>query len=325
MPRYLYFVRNLATFVVVFLLLHKVVATAHEHFVLSQSLIMRNESQFQALDSSPNFIVLGDSHAAMAVDSRLLDNSFNWATFGEHYIQTYYKVSYLVEEKNWTEIVLILPLDPYSFSSGRTDQFFQHYYWKNYLNYGEIGYFKSDLSFMKYRFAGEFNYIAGIDEAINSWHLWRYPEQQRPLYNGFVAEHKNFATVPNQEQIGQTRAAYHLGEKEAVDADLKAYFVRLLQLAEKHDIQLVFVQYPLTSAYNNGVNQFIDQVQFKENITTIIVQETDRDLIILDYRDLFIAQEELFNDIDHLNAHGAAKLTEQLIIDLTEHNLISPP
>jgi hypothetical protein len=60
--------------------------------IVEKTLLMKKEQQFNEYNDTLKYLCLGDSRIQNAVDTRILENCFNFSTANESYIQTYYNV-----------------------------------------------------------------------------------------------------------------------------------------------------------------------------------------------------------------------------------------
>jgi len=285
-----------------FLLLHWTVNFLYTEVVLSHSLVYRVEEQFQQNKEDLSVVFLGDSHPRNSVNPTYMEHAFNFATGGENYIQTYYKLRYYLEEERLDIKTVVLPLDLHSFSGKRSDEFRDNNYWQKYLNYWEIAQVKNgNFQILNFWLDGEMAYWHGADETESF--LVNF---QVEMEKGFVPRGQIIKSAEGKYIGGmaKARARGQLSRKRVIDEAIVYYFKELLKLCTRNGIQVVFVRYPVTREYYSVAIKIVPIEEYYNELTGIIEEFIDSP-IILDFHDKYWDQPNFFGDVDHLNIYGA--------------------
>lgn len=267
---------------------------------------------FESQQGSVSIVFLGDSHVANAVYSPYIPGAYNFAFNGESPIESYYKLKHYLD-KGWRPDTVVLQFDVHTFSGYRTDRFRDPAFWKQYLNYWELGLVKGrPQTYLKLWLIGEFAYIGSLDEAV---YLFLHPPFKRELEAGFTGR-KRVLTSNSQAAIlkeAATRTEKHFEGNVPLDPDILNYFLRTLDLLESYDIEVVLIRYPVTTWYIDEVNALFSIEEYYQKIDEAI-QAQGYQVKILDYHDLFWGQDDLFFDTDHLNGEGAKLFTSKYLL-----------
>ena len=99
------------------------------------------------------------------------------------------------------------------------------------------------------------------------------------------------------------------------------YFIKTLQLLNKHKIPIVVIKYPLSSVYDDALSSYaVKKEEFYKKVSAII-EKVYPTYVTLDYRGLFFNHAEYFGDADHLNYCGARVLSGQIFKDMQKYAL----
>ena len=97
-------------FIALFAILHLGLSQAYYRTVAAHASVAAVDAEFRTLMDEINILILGDSHPRNDVHPKLItDQTFNFASQGENYIQTYYKLRYFIEDENLDLDMVILP------------------------------------------------------------------------------------------------------------------------------------------------------------------------------------------------------------------------
>ena len=100
------------------------------------SLVLRDKAFYQ-LTSPIKILVVGDSHNMKIFKTDMSQSIFNFATGGENYMQTYYKLSKAFQQNNQIKTIII-PLNINSFAKNNFSEKTYLYYWNDYIDYIEL-------------------------------------------------------------------------------------------------------------------------------------------------------------------------------------------
>lgn len=307
-------------FTVVFLILNSLCNELYYQLVTSKTDIASVDRDFRKWAGDTDILVLGDSRPRTSVHTGILEDSYIYAFQGENYIQTYYKLRYFLEKEELDFKLIILQIDPLSFSPYRTNRIGDHSFWKRYIDYIELGQIKGDLpTYLLYRLEGEFAYLGGIDATLE--YIRSYPVNLQ-IERGFHGVERILTERDQSKlhQLAKHRAELYFAGRDYLDEDLLAFFLRTLDLCQQHNIPVVLVRYPTTQIYYTEVAALIRVDLLYAEIYTSL--DSYADIPVLDYHDLFWGHPELFSDPYHLNVTGATQFTTALRNDLVELGLL---
>jgi hypothetical protein len=273
------------------------------------------DRQFAEYDGRLSYLTMGNSHNC--INTYILENSFNYGSPGESYIQTYYKLKYILEKSGRKPSVLLLQSDISSFGPVISDRYEYNAYWIKYIDFFELARIKKNNDVMLNWLEGHFFSYAGNYKDVKLSIVYRIKFKNFFMHNGYRPrrEYKNFADEPDRQKVAWDKARRVLSEEVHFDPDIKIYFEKILQLCQDHDVKVVLIRFPEAWEY------------FEEQAAIVPVDKLYGEVEelasgfgiyngILDYHDLFFEHPEYFFDADHLNGKGADLLSERLAADL---------
>jgi len=308
-------INRILLFITGLIIINQICNLIYTEVVLSQSLLYQGEEQFQQVKQDVTILVMGDSHTEYSVNPTYMESAFNFSSSGEHYIQSFYKLRYYLEGEGLNFKTVVLPLDMHSFSGYRTDEIINNDYWRKYVDYFELAQEKEEFwTVISFRLEGELAYWHGADETKNF-----LSKKGKKLNGGFLTKKKSIRKKKPQKivNLAKSRVRSHLGKEIYFNEVLLKYFKRLLELVKKHEINVVFIRYPVTREYFQAAKKYIPEEQYYSNLKAII-EDYFQNPAILDYHDLYWDQLNFFNDVDHLNMYGAEDFSPILWQDLID-------
>jgi hypothetical protein len=304
--------------------------------MVSERQIVRCQKQFDAFEGHPSVLAIGDSHLQRGFDVRVAgERTFCYTSPGENWMQTYYKLRWVLDSGRTVERV-VLSADPHSFSSISTARAFDAYYWARFVDPVEVGRRRGSVSktvgyHMKGRlwpWAGEFGLL---DDFLELRQKRREGDDDTPeMLRGFVVDPRDFTRydVAKRRRKAELRAAGHLKGADYMDEEMLHYFAETLKLCAELDIPVTVVRMPVTRAYYEACERTVADWQHPDGkagsldrlyeAVAEIIAAVDGDIELRDYHDLFFDEDALYSDPDHLNARGAAKFMDVLMRDLSE-------
>jgi len=261
------------------------------------SIVQKKETEFfNEAENHIDILFLGDSHVN-SVQEHLIPTALKFDSFGESYIQSYYKLKYLIADMDITIDNLILPFDLHSFSSFRSDRIINDIYWSKYVNYFELAEIKKNRKYIiKWTIANFCAYVGKGDEILE------YLQKVR----GFPSLRKK------QNENVSSRISYHLKNRDTIDQDILFYFKKILHLCSENNINIVFVKYPVSKQYLVNSSHYINKKQYYNFLISVIEDFSLLSYAIWDFQDLYIDFPEIFIDSDHLNSRGSTEFTKIL-------------
>ena len=314
---------KIALFLGIFFLFNSALSRLYLEKKLSDSRTGFIDKEFQQYEKKIEVLAMGDSHPATGFDPRVFKNAFNFALYGEKYIYNYYKLKYILE-RNPQIKVIILPIDLHSFSTWQFNRFLHDFYWVKYVDYLELGWYKKDLL----RFIGK--YIGGkifpylgeyeilFDMPLRDSKILKVPQPE--IFQGFIRRTARFDK--KREQKARARALLHFQRQRYFDELEALYFEKILDLCALFNKNLVLVKYPVSQVYFRCASEKVPVKKLYGRVGEII--KPYRNVRVLDYQRLFFENDgPYFADPDHLNQHGADRLSRRIREDLLRLNIIS--
>ena len=307
-------VRRVVFFLLGLLILHLALNWAYEHFVLSNLIQMRSQEQYDEYGAAATIIAMGDSHPSMAFSPTQLPGTFNFATPGENYLQTYYKLKAVCQDDRNQVSTVLLPIDLHSFSSFKVDRVGNAYYWKRYLDFAEIGRHRDErMKFLGKDLASHFSYFSGADDLL----AYFLSSTRTEMVLGQVFGQGDFSQSKTPAEAAKARASGHLNQDNPLDPDALYYFQKSIAVCEENDVDVVLIKYPVTEIYASYAWGYMDSPETFYD-TVLDVAHRAGQVEVLDYQELYFDRPELFNDPDHLNVTGAALVSARIGQDLQE-------
>ena len=274
--------------------------------------IYRQEIQWQEYkETLPNntldYAIFGDSHTRDALNPKYIKNSFNFASSGEDYRETYFRVKKLVDDVNINNFILQIDLHQFS-ESLRTDErlFRDKYFWKNYLSISKKSEMRNEPILITALNLNSHLLILGKGHNIFST-----PDDK--LTQMFMGWTNSTRFEKNISHNAQKRIKAHFDyEKAIVHNESFNYFMKILKLAKNNSIDLIFISLPVTIEYEIEANNLgIFREEFKEIIFQKITNAS-KEYRFFDFHDKFFSNNSYFRDSDHLNYNGSTIISKVL-------------
>lgn len=309
------FALKLLAFAVVFFVINIPVNNAYTRWSRQNFDYEISRKQFEAALDQISLVFIGDSHVGVGVDATMFEGGHNFAINGENAIEEYYKYKYYLD-RGWKPEVAVIQVDLHTFSGFKSDRFYDPAFWKQYIDYLELGLLKGEpQTYLIERLIGEFAYMGDLENAIQ---LFIKPKKPKNIVSGsFLEGIREFSehNDSKKQEMSATRAARHFEESDYLDSDLLTYFLRLVDLLEAHQVEVVLVSYPVTEWYYEEAEKYFSAEEYYNDIEEGLA-ENGNQVVILEYLDIFLSRDDLFLDSDHLNAEGAAQFTARFKDDL---------
>ncbi len=309
---------KLTLFFTVFFIISLVLSKVYTSVVMKNSTLNRVERQLNNFDGVIKRLIIGDSHPRSSIHPQVLENSFLFTSPGEDYIQTYYKLNYILSESDHRDEIeiILLQLDLHTFSSFRKYRYDNdEYYWSKYIDYIQLGFETGDLSyyFSKWLLGNVFSYYSGrkdLFEYIYAIVILKGQVKQEEMISGFVPFHNDFSKVGDPARRAKNRNAFLYKDHNLFDEDIADYLTRTIELCRTHGKRLVFVSYPTTRIYYDVATGYFRGGTYAEKIDSLLASYSD--IPLLDFHDLYFDRDTLFSDSDHLNLMGAELFSREM-------------
>jgi hypothetical protein len=303
------FVKRGTLFLLITIITTLLINQAYISSILPQKQVFRKEAAWQVdkeqLDNTLQYAFFGDSHTLYATNPNFINNSYNFASTAEGYIETYYKVRKIVEIDNIQLQTIILEVDPHTFSTlprANEGLFRNLRYYTSFIPLKDIAKHK-EQSVISLAIENTLPIIGKGDEILSQ-------VVSSDIDKGWIKSKKTFEDK-DKEKIAHTQYKRHFTEKpQLIHQKTFTYFQELLKFAQTNDINVILITYPLSQEY-------LDQLQENNIDLDAFYATLPSTYPLLEYQNLFVNNPEYFGDADHLNEFGAEKFSKQLQTDLT--------
>ncbi|MCK4677479.1 MAG: DUF1574 family protein [Bacteroidales bacterium] len=309
------FIIRIVLFLLALIVANTVLDQLYKRFVVHNLLNNTKDEQFDAYTGTLKYLSLGNSHNC--VNTYILENSFNYGSPGENYIQSYYKLKSILEKPGKRPENVILFADISSFGPLTADRLEYNSYWIKYIDYFELAKIKKDRDILSKWLEGKFFSFAGNYKDIQLTFIYAIKIGKLELHNGYRPhrDFKNFAREQNRTKQARAKANIYLSKQDYPDKDILFYFEKILQLCQDHGINVILIRIPVTREYFEEASNIVPVDELYEQVQVICANYPNVTRF-LDYHDLYFDHPEYFFDPDHLNPRGSDLFTERLKLDL---------
>ncbi len=268
--------------------------------------IFKTDKSFEAAPKNFDYLIGGHSRLNRAIDTGVLPHSVKATTHGESFIETYYKLKYILNHTDKKFKTLILPFEAGTF---KPNDFRRSIYWIKYVNFFEVGFRKGELG----------KYISAYFQARFLPFLVYYKKQFRTLLKhkkneiAIDKEHGNFSDLDKatQQQVIQEDVDL-LNKVGIIDPTAKHYVHNIISLTQAHDIQLIYIKAPLTENYVRALSGLDQNCTITHEELEGFVRQFEH-VSVIDMESVFFYRDTLFSDHHHLNLEGRGVFTELLL------------
>lgn len=273
------------------------------------------DKQFDEYNEKLEYLAMGNSHNC--INTHILPNSFNYGSPSENFIQSYYKLKSIIEEKGKKPETLLLQADLSSFGQKSSDRYEYNSYWIKYIDYLELSRVKNDYGILSKWHEGRFFSYVGNYKDVQLSIVYRLKMKNLEMHNGYRPhrDYRNFANEPNKRKTAWNKAQLILSGDNYFDSAAGYYFDKIFQLCQANGIQVVLIRYPLTMEFSEEESNIVPAEKIEKQIEAIATRyPVYRGT--LDYHNLYFNHPEYFFDPDHLNVKGSDLLTHRITDDL---------
>lgn len=309
------FIKRLTVFLIILTLLILFLNLCYNKFVLPRTALQRSDNQFYEYKGDTKILFVGDSQVQRGLNPLMINNSFNFASADEDYIENYYKLKATLDIKDFKPEIVILPVGLHSFSSRRAIHFNNEWYWKRYVDFDELSTFSDDVSPTERKLKAIFPVIGnGLD------FLSILVEGKSKLVKGHKMTYGDFSTLEDKSEEASRRVVLYLKDYEKPNGVLLIYFQKILDLAKEKKIKVVLIKFPLTEEYYRIADEYLSgkQTDYQTDYYRTIKNITAKydNVYTLDYQRIFFNNASLFHNSDHLNSVGAEIFSQLINKDL---------
>lgn len=306
---------RLLFFAVLLILINTALDQAFKAFSVYDILNRKMDEQFAAYDDTLKYLAFGNSHNC--INTHILNDCFNYGSPSENYIQSYYKLKYILEESGKKPEYLLLQSDVSSYGKKISERYEYNSYWIKYIDFLELARVKNDARVLWKWHEGKFFSYAGNYQYIQLSIVYRIKMKKIDMYRGFRPhrDFKNFANELNKQKSARDKANLINSREDYFDPAIRYYFIKILELCQQHNVKVILIRYPIAKEFDEEERKIVPADKLYAEVDSIAAQYPCF-TGTLDYHDLYFDHPEYFFDPDHLNVKGSDLLTEKLAQDL---------
>lgn len=277
--------------------------------ILNQIYILKieNQKQMYLIDQEYEhtdpikYVFFGDSHTRNSINPTIINQSFNFGTGDEDYIETYYKFKRIIKQQDIK--TAFFEIDAHTFSNKLRKEeklFAQTRYWSQYLTLKEIhslnkkSYFKLIIE--------KYVPIIGNGKDFISVALSKPTKINKGWTN-------NSNTYDQDIPLAQRRYDILFNKNPKIEKNSFEYFLKTIELAKDNNISVVIIKYPISKEFNKVlINNNFSLEKYYQNIFNNISIEYE----LIDYQNKYFNNPEFFSDPDHLNYLGSTVISENI-------------
>jgi hypothetical protein len=309
------FAIRLILFISLLVVINVILDWSFKAFSVHNTLNNMMDKQFAEYDDTLKYLAVGNSHNC--INTHILQQSFNYGSPSESFIQSYYKLKYILEKTGKKPEYLILQADLSSFGPKISDRYEYNSYWIKYIDYRELARIKDSKDMLYKWLEGKFFSYVGNYKDVQLSILYRIKMGKVEMYHGYRAhrDYHNFADEPDKQKTAWDKANLILSKEEYFDPAIRVYFEKILQLCQDHGVKVIMVRMPMTKEFNIEEGKLVPEQKLLSEVQAI-TSKYPNFVRALDYHDLFEDHPDYFFDPDHLNIKGADLFTTRLAEDL---------
>ncbi len=284
-----------------FILLNLILYVFVFHDLLYEKYLVNKEELWKY-----NIFLFSDSHGVvMKQESLEKAGVFNFSFGSDSYRDMYFKLNYLIENGIIPEKIL-LTADDHTLSNYRRHlnnrkrsvwyadyKTYSQFYPSSYLTYFLIKYPERFLPMLNPDNAGLFNKQFG--NMLNSY-------MQNNDVNTIT-----WLEMKNKKRLSIEKKKVQFKDEKSSE-EISYALLAILELCQRNNIEVTGLKFPISGPYIKvleGTSYHADSIFMKKSIP------------IMDYQKVYMDNDSLFNDPDHLNGAGAIRFAEILSRDLS--------
>lgn len=283
--------------------------------VLEQDAYFGRDLDWAAVGGEVTYLVMGDSHAASAVDTDRWTGAFNYAEIGEATILTHEKVRTLLSRGDTRVMHVLLAADPLPLANLELNANRKAYYYSRFCDFAALHELWGDsmgdaLSALSGNatipFLGNGHQLVGLllRRAVGV----NRGRHRRARGRAWSASDMERAA---QWQVNKQFRHRHDAEDLFPQPAAVEAMSRTLDIAREHGAVPVLVSYPVTPEYRAALAERFPRGDWRAAVRDLVGSKSYA-VHWFDLTTLFDDRPELFYDPDHLTAAGAAALTDHL-------------
>jgi hypothetical protein len=264
----------------------------------------KQEKRFQKVSSDVETLILGHSRAAFGIKDSLLGKAFNFATYGENNVYTYYKLKTVVENHPNQIKRIIIPIGLSTFFSNSRTNMADHSYWNRYLDYNELGEAHQDRGayLSAYLQSKLTPYVRMLTQEIN---------KKDDAYKKEKTKLSALKSVKEKYQFALESVSHNFDVRNYYDTISLNYLNRMLDFCELHNIEVVAIRFPVTPYYIQAFETKMQANQIDEQPFMLAMKS--HGIEILAEENYFEGDESKFKDVHHLTPEASKEFTQYVM------------
>lgn len=246
---------------------------------------------YEQVDLSFESYLLADSHGTPLENLIEEYGVYNFSAASDSYFDMLIKVKYLIKHTDAKRI--IIAVDDHSLSPYRENI--------NNLERSTFYIIEEDFSSI---FNGDINSLKK--------HMVLFNPSIRGIIRSFIQSKlienkktKEWSFLSDKEKVDSSTERYNFQFNfRNPSATLTSSLLKIIDLCEKNNIELIGIQFPLTLTYFNTIKN----KSFNANKIFL-----SKDLKVYDFRNSYQYHDDYFSNQDHLNQKGSKEFVKQLV------------
>ena len=289
------FLKNISSFLLILLLLNLILLN------FSKKLYFEDYDDY-SLDF--NTYLMADSHGERLKEDTNKFNVYNFSAGSESYFDMKRKLNFLIEKSSIDTLIISVDghaLSPYREKFNNLDKSRIYATYNDYDS--KINYYreliKSRIVFLQPKMAlliREYSY-----EKLKSGFFTQRTKKFNPA-NDYWSDLEISKKIKKAKNRAQMQFKY-----ESYSLRLKKTLIEIIKICHENNITLIGIKFPITETY-------YDIIATDDMGADIIFKE--KGIKVLDFSTLFLNDDSMFSDQDHLNRKGARVFTKILMDSL---------
>lgn len=258
-----------------------------------ESLILNNQGHFK-LSKKEKYIILGHSHAQMALNDSLIDSSRNLASAGEAYIYTYIKLNKLLESNPGNKVIFV------EYSNNNIVKEINKWIWDDSYIYDRYRLYSPYTHFEEFKLLFSKNpkatSLCTVRSIVNNiYYIFNLKKNSvDSRIGGYIYLERD--KVDSLLRASALNPKYYPPDSIISNTNIK-YLEKIILLCKKWRVLLYLIRNPLHPKYEGLGNEVNYQKFLKANFGSVE---------LLDFKDFPLSNSD-FGDLEHLNHRGARK------------------
>ena len=307
---YKYHLKLFCFFLTIVILVHVVLALFFLHKFSEGDLVIAETNVYKPAKPY-KYLFIGDSHCQKAVDTSIVKQAIKWAGGGENNIVRYYKIKHLLIHTKAPKY-LLLSSDLTTYTTTTANYMRNYFYYNRLVDFNEWGQIRGDkwatvANAYKYKL---FPYIETRDIYLRTTENLLLKKQAHSIAQKTSNQNQQQATdfVENAMLPQNSTACLY-------DTVALVYLKKTLDLCAQYQINVLFVQYPLSKYLIKAFETRVGTAQITQQPVHQLIEQYPN-ASILNYEQIFVNNDQYFADCQHLNLAGASAFSAILQHDL---------